>query len=113
MRIGPAAPAMAAKIIGKGSKYAAAYVDVEGNPFDLPAYIDHDTAIVTSKSSGGRDLRALVLREGVVTALAGVLVGAAGSLVGMRLLESLLLPRTAADPWLWVLVPVSACSACW
>ena len=27
-------PAMAAKIIGRGSKYAAAYLDAEGNPFD-------------------------------------------------------------------------------
>ncbi|MEO1129884.1 MAG: DUF1254 domain-containing protein [Planctomycetota bacterium] len=27
-------PAMAAKIIGKGSKYAAAYLDSDGNPFD-------------------------------------------------------------------------------
>jgi len=27
-------PAMAKKIVGKGSKYAAAYLDVEGNPFD-------------------------------------------------------------------------------
>jgi hypothetical protein len=27
-------PAMAKKIIGKGSKYAAAYLDAEGNPFD-------------------------------------------------------------------------------
>jgi len=27
-------PAMAAKIIGKGSKYAAAYLDVDGNPYD-------------------------------------------------------------------------------
>jgi len=33
--------------------------DVEGKPFDLSAYIDEDTAIVTSKSSAGRDLRAL------------------------------------------------------
>ena len=24
----------------------------------------------------------------------------------MRLLESLLLPRTTADPWLWILVPL-------
>ncbi len=46
------------------------------------------------------------MREGVVTALAGVLIGVAGSLAAMRLLESLLLPRTAADPWLWVLVPL-------
>jgi hypothetical protein len=27
-------PAMAAKIIGKGSKYAAAYLDADGNPYD-------------------------------------------------------------------------------
>ena len=46
----------------------------------------------------------LVMREGIVTALAGVLVGVAGSLMAMRLLESLLLPLTAADLWLWVLV---------
>ncbi len=53
-----------------------------------------------------RALHSLVLREGVGTAVAGVVAGAAGSLVVMRLLESLLLPRTAADPWLWGLVPL-------
>ncbi len=41
-----------------------------------------------------------------MTAMAGVAVGVAGSLMAMRLLESLLLPRTAPDPWLWVLVPL-------
>ncbi len=53
-----------------------------------------------------RDLRALVLREGVGTAVAGVLVGSAGSVAALRLLESLLLPQTTNDPWLWVLVPL-------
>jgi len=33
--------------------------DAKGNPFDLSAYIDEDSAIVTSKSIAGRDLRAL------------------------------------------------------
>jgi hypothetical protein len=33
--------------------------DFNGNPFDLSAYIDEDSAIVTSKSIAGRDLRAL------------------------------------------------------
>ena len=33
--------------------------DVGGAPFPLSEYVDPDTAIVTSKSSGGRDLRAL------------------------------------------------------
>ena len=33
--------------------------DVDGNPFDLSAYIDEDTAIVTTKSIEGRDVRAL------------------------------------------------------
>ena len=33
--------------------------DVDGKPFDLSVYIDEDTAIVTSKSIAGRDLRAL------------------------------------------------------
>ena len=45
------------------------------------------------------------MREGVGTALAGVLVGVAGSLAAMRLLDSLLLPQTASGPWLWALVP--------
>ncbi len=46
------------------------------------------------------------MREGVVTAMAGVLVGVVGSLGAMRLLESLLLPQTTKDPWLWILVPL-------
>ena len=33
--------------------------DIDGNAFDLSTYIDEDTAIVTSKSSAGRDLHAL------------------------------------------------------
>ena len=57
--------------------------------------------------AGRRNLRALVMREGVVTAMAGVLVGVLSSLVAMGLLDSLLLPRTAADPWLWGVVPLS------
>ena len=46
------------------------------------------------------------MREGVVTAMVGVAVGVAGSLAAMRLLESLLLPETTSDPWLWILVPL-------
>ncbi len=43
-------PAMAAKIIGKGSKYAAAYVDAEGNPFDgSKTYTVHVPANVPAK----------------------------------------------------------------
>ncbi len=53
-----------------------------------------------------RDLRALVMREGVGTAMVGVVVGVVGSLAAMRVLESLLLPQTTSDPWLWVLVPL-------
>jgi hypothetical protein len=33
--------------------------DHEGRPFDLGRYIDHDAVIVTSKSDGGNELRAL------------------------------------------------------
>ncbi len=66
----------------------------------------HELGIRMALGAERRDLRALVVWEGVVTAMAGVAVGVAGSLAGMRLLESLLLPRTAADPWLWVLVPL-------
>ncbi|NIM00508.1 MAG: DUF4301 family protein, partial [Acidobacteria bacterium] len=33
--------------------------DATGNPFDLSAYIDEETAIVTSKSVAGRDIRVL------------------------------------------------------
>ncbi len=53
-----------------------------------------------------RDLRALVMREGVGTAVAGIFAGVVSSLAAMRLLESLLLPQTTSDPWLWVLVPL-------
>ncbi len=66
----------------------------------------HELGIRMALGADRRDVRALVLREGVGTALAGVLVGVMGSLAALRLLESLLLPRTAADPWLWVLVPL-------
>ncbi len=66
----------------------------------------HELGIRMALGADRSDLRALVMREGVVTALAGVLVGVAGSLMALRLLESLLLPRTTADPWLWFLVPL-------
>jgi hypothetical protein len=33
--------------------------DVDGNPFDLRRYVDQDAVIITRKSSGGRDLKAL------------------------------------------------------
>ncbi len=33
--------------------------DFGGKPFDLSAYVDEDSSIVTSKSTAGRDLRAL------------------------------------------------------
>ena len=59
-------------------------------------------ALGAGRSQGG----GLVVRESVVMATAGILVGAGGSLAGSRLLDSLRLPRTAADPWLWVLVPL-------
>ena len=66
----------------------------------------HELGIRMALGADRRTLRSLVMREGVVTALVGVLVGSAGSLAAMRLLESLLLPQTAADPWLWMLVPL-------
>lgn len=35
--------------------------DTEGNRFDLPRYVDHNTGFISSKSLGGRDLKALEL----------------------------------------------------
>lgn len=35
--------------------------DIDGNKFDLPAYVDPDTGFISSKSLGGRELRALEL----------------------------------------------------
>ena len=66
----------------------------------------HELGIRMALGADRRHVRTLVLREGVVTATAGVLVGVAGSLMAMRLLESLLLPQTTSDPWLWILVPL-------
>ncbi len=66
----------------------------------------HELGIRMALGADRRNLHALVMREGVVTALAGVLVGVVGSLAAMRVLESLLLPQTTNDPWLWILVPV-------
>ena len=66
----------------------------------------HELGVRMALGAERRSLRLLVMREGIVTALAGVLVGVVGSLAAMRLLESLLGPQTASDPWLWVLVPL-------
>ena len=66
----------------------------------------HELGIRMALGADRHDLRALVMREGVVTALAGVAVGVVGSLAAMRVLESLLLPQTTSDPWLWILVPL-------
>ncbi len=66
----------------------------------------HELGIRMALGADRRNLRALVMRESVVTATAGVLVGVTGSLAAMRLLESLLLPQTTSDPWLWILVPL-------
>ena len=66
----------------------------------------HELGIRMALGADRHDLRALVMREGVVTAVAGVAVGVAGSLAALRLLESLLLPQTTSDPWLWILVPL-------
>jgi hypothetical protein len=51
-------------ILGKSTHFnpvdlVCAVRDAAGKPFDLSAYIDEDSAIVTTKSSAGRDLRAL------------------------------------------------------
>lgn len=35
--------------------------DVDGKRFNLPDYVDHQTGFISSKSLGGRDLRALEL----------------------------------------------------
>lgn len=35
--------------------------DVDGNKYDLPAYVDHNTGFISSKSFSGRELRALEL----------------------------------------------------
>lgn len=35
--------------------------DASGKPFDLPKYVDHATGFISSKSKGGRELRALEL----------------------------------------------------
>lgn len=35
--------------------------DVDGERFELPAYVDHNTGFISSKSLGGKDLRALEL----------------------------------------------------
>ena len=35
--------------------------DIDGNRFDLPKYVDHNTGFISSKSLGGRELRALEL----------------------------------------------------
>ena len=66
----------------------------------------HELGIRMALGADRRNLRALVMRDGVVTALAGVFVGVAGSLAAMRLLGRLLGPQTTSDPWLWMLVPL-------
>ena len=66
----------------------------------------HELGVRMALGAGRSQVGGLVVRESVVMATAGILVGAGGSLAGSRLLDSLLLPRTAADPWLWVLVPL-------
>ena len=83
-----------------------AAVGIYGILAHVVAQRSHELGIRMALGADRGNVRTLVMREGVVTALAGVLVGVTGSLAGMRLLESLLLPRTAADPWLWVLVPL-------
>ena len=35
--------------------------DIDGNKFNLPAYVDHNTGFISAKSLHGKDLRALEL----------------------------------------------------
>ena len=66
----------------------------------------HELGIRMALGADRHHVRDLVLGESLVMAMAGVVVGAAGSIAVTRLLASLLLPQAAADPWLWVLVPL-------
>jgi len=67
--------------------------------------------------ASGRDVLALVLKQGLRLALLGVALGAAGSLVVTRMLQSLLFGLSAADPATYTGVALSlivvALVACW
>ncbi len=82
-----------------------AAVGIHGILAHAVAQRSHELGIRMALGADRHDLRVLVMREGVVTAVAGVAVGVVGGLAALRLLESLLLPQTTSDPWLWVLVP--------
>jgi predicted permease len=64
-----------------------------------------------------RDLRALVLRQGVRISLLGLAFGLAGSLAVMRFLRSLLYGMNELDPWVYAsaaaLVLLTTLLACW
>ena len=66
----------------------------------------HELGVRMALGAASGHVAGLVVRESVVMATAGILVGAGGSLAGSRLLEGLLLPRSATDLWLWALVPL-------
>ena len=66
----------------------------------------HELGIRMALGADRGRVRGLVLRESLLTALAGVVVAAGGSFVVTRVLESVLFQPAAIDPWLWVLVPL-------
>lgn len=63
------------------------------------------------------DVLKLVLTQGIVLAVLGILLGAAAGFGAGRALETLLVGMSARDPVTWVLVPallfVAAFAACW
>jgi len=67
--------------------------------------------------AGGRDVLRLVLREGLALAAAGVLLGAAASLVMAPWLGSLVYGVSAHDPLSYslalLLLPAAALLGCW
>jgi putative ABC transport system permease protein len=54
-----------------------------------------------------RHVLAMVLRQGAVLALAGVVVGVGAALALTRLMSSLLFGVRATDPWTFVVMPVT------
>jgi predicted permease len=64
----------------------------------------NELGIRLALGADGRQLRTLVLRQGVTTAAAGVLVGLLGAAVGARALRSLLFETAPSDPLTYVVV---------